>query len=46
MTHLRVGTGTDKTVDMGAIVDESQMKSVQEIIDDARNEGAEVQQFA
>ena len=42
MSHLRVGSSLDKTMDMGAIVDESQLKSIEEFVQEAREEGAEV----
>jgi len=42
--HLRVGTSLDKCMDMGAIVDESQRKSVEEFVEDARKHGAEIYQ--
>ena len=42
LTHFRLGDSLDKTIDMGAIVDESQRKSVEEFVEDARREGAEV----
>ena len=40
--HFRVGKTLDKAVDMAAIVDESQRKSVAEMVEEAREEGAEV----
>lgn len=42
MSHLRVGDSLDKAVDVGAIVDESQRKTVEEYVEQARREGAEV----
>ena len=42
MTHLRLGDSLDKAIDMGALVDQSQIKSVSEFVDIARQEGAEV----
>ncbi|XP_072282801.1 aldehyde dehydrogenase family 16 member A1 [Pyxicephalus adspersus] len=42
MTHMRVGDSLDKTIDMGALVDESQMKTITEFVEEARSEGAEV----
>ena len=42
LTHFRVGDSMDKCMDMGAIVDESQRKSIDEFVEDARKEGAEV----
>ena len=42
MERLRVGDSMDKTMDIGAVVDESQRKSVQEFVDEAKAEGAEV----
>ncbi|CAH1799054.1 unnamed protein product [Owenia fusiformis] len=44
MTHLRVGNGMDKVIDMGAVVDESQRKTIDEYVEEARKEGAEVYQ--
>ena len=40
--HFRIGHSLDKTIDMGAIVDESQRKSVAEFVEEARDEGADV----
>lgn len=42
LTHFRLGDSLDKCIDMGAIVDESQKKSIEEFVDEARKEGAEV----
>ena len=42
MSHLRVGDSLDKAVDVGAIVDESQRKTVENYVEQARQEGAEV----
>ncbi len=42
MGHLRVGNNMDKTIDLGAIVDASQRASVEEYVEDARKEGADV----
>lgn len=42
MSHLRLGDSLDKCVDMGAIVDPSQKKSIDEYVQDAKNTGAEV----
>ena len=42
MSHLRLGNSLDKCVDMGAIVDSSQKKSIDEFVQDAKNSGAEV----
>jgi len=39
---FRIGDSLDKTVDMAAIVDESQRKSIAEFVEEAREEGAEV----
>lgn len=41
MKHLRLGNSLDKTIDMGAIVDPSQKKSVAALVDEARKDGAE-----
>ncbi len=42
MSHLRLGNSLDKCVDMGAIVDPSQKKSIDEFVQDAKSSGAEV----
>lgn len=42
MSHLRVGDSLDKAIDVGAIVDESQRKTVEDFVEQARQEGAEV----
>ena len=42
MSHLRLGDSLDKCVDMGAIVDPSQKKSIDEFVQDAKSTGAEV----
>ena len=42
MQHLRVGSQMDKAVDMGALVDESQMRTISEFVQSARDEGGEV----
>lgn len=44
MTHLRLGDSLDKGIDMGAIVDPTQRKSIDEYVHQARQEGAEVYQ--
>ena len=44
MTHLRVGSQLDKAVDMGALVDQSQMRTISEFVQSARDEGADVYQ--
>ncbi|ESO93323.1 hypothetical protein LOTGIDRAFT_216152 [Lottia gigantea] len=44
LTHFRVGDSLDKTIDLGAIVDESQRKTIADYVDSARQEGAEVYQ--
>jgi len=40
--HFRIGHSLDKAVDMAAIVDESQRKSIADFVDEARDEGADV----
>ncbi|XP_071498409.1 putative aldehyde dehydrogenase DhaS [Diadema antillarum] len=40
--HLRLGDSLDKSVDMGAVVDPSQRKTVEEYVEEARAEGAEI----
>merc|ERR1719391_1242979 len=45
LTSFRVGGSLDKCVDMAAIVDESQRKSVAEYVEGAREEGAEIFQI-
>jgi len=42
LKSFRIGNSLDKTIDMAAIVDESQRKSIAEYVEDARGEGAEV----
>ncbi|XP_067674449.1 aldehyde dehydrogenase family 16 member A1-like [Haliotis asinina] len=44
LTHFRLGNNLDKAIDMGAIVDDSQKRSVEEFVEQARTEGAEVYQ--
>lgn len=42
MGKLRVGDSLDKCVDMGPIVDVSQVKSIDKYVQQAKEEGAEV----
>ena len=42
MSTLRLGHCLDKTIDMGAIVDESQRRSIDEMVQSARADGVEV----
>ena len=42
MTHLRLGDSLDKGIDMAAIVDPSQRKTIDEYVQKAKKEGAEV----
>ena len=42
MGRLRVGDSLDKCIDMGPIVDASQVKSIDHFVQQARQEGAEV----
>ena len=42
MQQLRLGDSLDKGIDMGAVVDESQMKGIENYVQSARKEGAEV----
>ena len=42
MGRLRVGDSLDKCVDVGPIVDASQMKSIDKYVQQAKQEGAEV----
>lgn len=42
MKRLRLGNAMDKCIDMGAIVDESQRKTVEEYVQSARDEGCDV----
>lgn len=44
MSHLRLGDSLDKGIDMGAIVDPAQRRSVETYVERARQEGAEVYQ--
>ena len=45
MSHLRLGDSLDKGIDMGAIVDPAQRRSVETYVERARQEGAEVSQI-
>lgn len=42
MGQLRLGHCLDKVIDMGAVIDESQRQSVEELVESARREGADV----
>ncbi|XP_053307658.1 aldehyde dehydrogenase family 16 member A1 [Spea bombifrons] len=42
MSHLRLGDSLDKTIDVGALVDETQKKTITEFVEEARAEGAEI----
>ena len=42
MTHFRLGDSLDKGIDMAAIVDPSQRKTIDEYVQKAKKEGAEV----
>ena len=42
MTKLRVGKPLDKAIDMGAVVDKSQLVSVGEYVEEAKAQGADV----
>ena len=42
MKTLRVGPSLDKCIDMSAIIDESQRKSIEQFVEEARRDGAEV----
>ena len=44
MTHLQLGHCLDKGIDMGAIVDPSQKKSIAVFVEEAKKQGAEVYQ--
>merc|ERR1719386_116210 len=44
MSKLRVGDSLDKCMDMGPVVDESQVKTVEEYVQSARDEGCTVYQ--
>lgn len=43
--HFRIGTSLDKGYDMGAIVSESQKKTIADYVESAREEGADVFQI-
>ena len=45
LSHYRIGHSLDKTVDMGAIINEGQKKSVEEYVESARKEGADIFQI-
>jgi len=42
MSHLRLGDSLDKTIDMGTLVDEAQRRLVDEMVQSACAEGAQV----
>lgn len=44
MDGLRVGDPLDKTVDMGAVVDKTQLARIEKLVDKARKDGASVHQ--
>ncbi|XP_065668429.1 aldehyde dehydrogenase family 16 member A1 isoform X1 [Hydra vulgaris] len=44
MKTLRVGPSLDKCIDMSAIIDESQRKSIEQFVEEARRDGAEIYQ--
>jgi len=44
MKNLRVGDSLDKCMDMGPVVDESQVKTIEEYVQIARDEGATIYQ--
>lgn len=46
MTRLRVGNSLEKHMDVGATIDESQRKSVEEYVESARREGADVSNYS
>jgi aldehyde dehydrogenase (NAD+) len=43
--NYRIGHSLDKTIDMGAIVSEAQMKSIAQYVTEAREEGGDVFQI-
>ena len=45
LSHYRIGHSLDKTIDMGAIVSQDQLKSITKYVDEAKEEGAEVFQI-
>ncbi|MCL4122987.1 UNVERIFIED_CONTAM: hypothetical protein GTU68_027970, partial [Idotea baltica] len=46
MEKLRMGASMDKTCDVGAVIDEAQKASIEEFVQAARKEGAEVYQIS
>lgn len=44
MKHLRVGSSLDKCMDIGALVDTSQLKTIEKFVQIARDEGGDVYQ--
>jgi len=44
LTHIRIGPSMDKTIDIGAVVSEQQLKTISDYVEDAKNEGANVYQ--
>lgn len=45
MKHLRVGTSLDKVIDIGAIVDQTQFLAIDEFVQQAKKDGAQVYQI-
>ena len=45
LAHFRIGDSLDKTMDMGAIVNEGHKKSISDYVEEAREEGADVFQI-
>ena len=43
--HYRIGSSLDKTIDMGAIVSEAQLKSISAYVEEAREEGGDIFQI-
>lgn len=44
LTHFRIGHSLDKTIDMGAIVSASQLQTITDFVEEARQDGAEIYQ--
>lgn len=44
LTHFRIGHSLDKGIDMGAIVSEGQLKTIEGFVEEARSEGADIYQ--
>ena len=42
LSHFRLGDSLDKVIDMAAVISEEQRKSIEEYVESAREEGADI----